>query len=82
MWTALSLGAYRFGSAKTCRTGIGLLDKPKTQDDHWPTASIFSPMFHMDDISGEIGRNGTGLPDAFKLTKLVWTVTLVIIIER
>ena len=49
---------------------------------HWPTASIFTPMFHIDDISGEPRRNGTGFLDAFKLTKLTWTVTLVIIIGR
>ena len=43
-----------------------------------------TPMFHVDDISGELGRNGTGLSDAFKLTKLVWTdiIGLVIVIGR
>ncbi len=37
-------------------------------------------MFHINDISGELGRDGTGLLDVFKLTKLMWTVTLVIVI--
>ena len=49
---------------------------------HWPTASIFTPMFHIDDVSGELRRNGTGFSDALKLTKLMWTVTLVVIIGR
>ena len=48
----------------------------------WSTSSIFTPIFHGDDISGELRWNGNGmeLSDAFKLTKLVWTVTLIIII--
>ena len=51
-------------------------ESPEDTRHHWPTASIFTPMFHIDDISGELRRNGTGFSDAFKLTKLVWIVTL------
>ena len=69
LWTALSLGRSCFGSAKTCRTKIGLLDLPKTEV--CSTVSIFTAIFHIDDISGELRRNGTGLSDAFNLTKLV-----------
>ena len=46
---------------------------------HWSTASIFTPIFHIDDISGELRRNGTRFSGAFNLTKLIWTVTLLVI---
>ena len=52
------------------------LESPEDTRHNWPTASIFTPMFHIDDIRGELRRNGTGFSDAFKLTKLMWTVTL------
>ena len=55
-------------------SGFWISRRHKTYN--WPTASTFTPMFHIDDISDELRRNGTGFSDAFKLTKLVWTVTL------